>query len=106
MMGFLRVALVAIPATICRSTSSAAICAAMPVAYVVRLPPVISVNAIESVSGTIGCTSSIAIPSVSASCIAIDVRVPPMSIDPSRSVTVPSAFTIACALDGPPPFIQ
>ena len=36
-----------------------------------------------------------AMPSVSASCMAMLVREPPMSVEPSSSVTVPSAFTLA-----------
>ena len=36
-------------------------------------------------------------PSVSANCMATLVRVPPMSVEPSISITVPSGFTLAVA---------
>ena len=81
------------PSIICRRKSRAASMAAQPVANVTRLPPVTPVKAMLSVSGTMGSTSSTGIPSVSAACMATDVRVPPMSTEPSRSVTVPSAFS-------------
>ena len=41
-------------------------------------------------------------PSVSASCMAMLVRVPPMSVEPSTSVTMPSSLTLAEQLDAPP----
>ena len=41
-------------------------------------------------------------PSVSANCMAIDARLPPMSVLPSTRFTVPSGFTAADALDCPP----
>ena len=45
---------------------------------------------------------STGMPSVSASCIAIDVRLPPISTDPSTRLTVPSGLRLAEALDLPP----
>ena len=57
----------------------------------------------ESVSTTAGLTSSTAMPSASATCIAITARLPPMSGDPSIRLTVPSGFTLATALAGPLP---
>ena len=41
-------------------------------------------------------------PSVSASCMAMPVREPPMSVEPSIRVTMPSSFTLAEQLDAPP----
>ena len=41
-------------------------------------------------------------PSVSASCMAMLVRVPPISVEPSSSVTVPSSLTFAEQLETPP----
>jgi hypothetical protein len=38
-------------------------------------------------------------PSASASCMAIEVRVPPMSVEPSTRLTVPSALTLAVTVD-------
>src|SRR5262249_7334356 len=80
--------------------------AAQPVLNVTPLPPVVEVKPMESVSPTVGCTSSTGIPSTSASCCATDARVPPMSGEPSTSLTVPSGFTIASALEGPVPLNQ
>ena len=51
----------------------------MPVAKVVRLPPVSMEKPIEAVSATIGRTFSIGRPSTSAAIIAIEAREPPMS---------------------------
>ena len=48
-----------------------------------------------SVSATVGTTSSAAIPNVSANCIAMPARDPPMSVDPSTSETFPSEFRVA-----------
>ena len=53
--------------------------AANPVAKEVRLPPVAKVYPMESVSTTVGLTSSYAMPKVSAACWAMEARVPPMS---------------------------
>src|SRR5581483_7546821 len=91
---------------ICRTISCAASYAAHPVANVVRLPPVTAVYPIESVSTTVGRTSSAAIPRTSAACIAMDVRVPPISVDPSTRFTVPSAFTLIVQLDSNPTLNQ
>ena len=74
-------------------TSTAASCAAQPVAYVTRLPPVTSVFPIESVSTTVGWTSCAPIPRTSAACIETAVRLPPMSVDPSTKFKVPSLLT-------------
>ena len=41
-------------------------------------------------------------PSVSANCMAMLVRVPPISVEPSTSVTMPSPLTLAEQLDVPP----
>ena len=71
-------------------------------AKVTRLPPVTSVCPTESVSATIGFTSSTGIPNVSANCMAIEVRVPPMSVEPSSSVTLPSLFSLASTLEVKP----
>jgi hypothetical protein len=38
--------------------------------------------------------------------MAIDVRVPPMSVEPSTRLTVPSALTLAVALDFRPQLNQ
>ena len=55
----------------------------------------------ESVSPTSGKTSSAEIPNTSASCWEIEVRVPPISTEPSVNITVPSALTLATAQEGP-----
>src|ERR1700730_8362564 len=52
-----------------------------------------------SVSATTGLTSSARMPSASAICMATEVRVPPISVEPSTRLTVPSALTLAVALD-------
>ena len=75
-------------------------------AKVVRLPPVTAVNPTESVSTTIGRTSSAGIPSASAACMAIETRVPPMSVEPSTRFTVPSALTLIVQLEGSPTLNQ
>ena len=80
--------------------------AAQPVAYVTRLPPVTSVWPMESVSPTCGLTSSARRPKVSANCMATDVRVPPMSVEPSTKLTVPSALTLAVQEDLSPTLNQ
>ena len=67
-----------------------------------RLPP----SAIASVSGIRGCTRSTPIPKVSANCMAMDVRVPPMSGDDSSMVTEPSPLRRAVADEVPPPLPQ
>ena len=45
-----------------------------------------------SVSTTDGLTDSALIPRTSAACIAIDALDPPMSVEPSVKITVPSIF--------------
>ena len=55
-----------------------------------------------SVSATDGWTLSAGMPSTSAACMAIDVREPPMSVEPSTSVIVPSAFTPMWHLESKP----
>ena len=60
----------------------------------------------ESVSPTLGLTSSAGMPSSSASCIEAEARVPPMSGEPSTRLTVPSGLTLAVAVDGPVPLPQ
>ena len=45
-------------------------------------------------------------PSVSANCIAMLVRLPPISVEPSTRFTWPSAFTLAETLDLPPQLPQ
>ena len=87
-------------------TSWAASWAAQPVANVTRLPPVPAVYPTESVSAVAGCTSSAAIPKTSAACMAIDVREPPMSVEPSTRLIVPSEFTEMKQLDGIPALNQ
>ena len=89
-----------------RLTSSAAAIAAWPVLKVTPLPPVLEVWPTESVSATSGRTSSTSRPRVSANCWATEVRVPPMSGEPSARCTVPSALTTATALEGPEPLPQ
>ena len=86
--------------------SSAASCTAQPVAKVVRLPPVVPVQPIESVSTMAGFTSSYGMPSDSAWVIAIEARWPPMSTEPITRLTVPSALTLAYAADSLPPLNQ
>src|SRR5579872_157323 len=56
----------------------------------------------ESVSTTVGRTSSAGIPSTSAACMAMEVRVPPISVEPSTRFTVPSALTLTVQLDVEP----
>src|SRR5438874_4041591 len=59
-----------------------------------------------SVSPTTGRTSPAPMPSASASCMAIEVREPPISVEPSTRLTVPSALTLALALDFRPQLNQ
>ena len=73
----------------------------MPVLKVTPLPPVTEVKPTESVSPTDGLTSVTGIPSTSANCCDTEVRVPPMSGEPSMSFTVPSLWMMAVALAGP-----
>ena len=80
-------------------TSSAAAMAASPVSKAVRLPPVVAVYPMVSVSATDGFTSSAVIPRTSAACIATAVRVPPMSTEPSIRLMVPSVLTLMVADD-------
>ena len=90
---------------ICLSTSCAARMAALPVSTAMRLPPVAPVQPTESVSTTLGLTSSAFIPRISAACMAIDVRLPPMSTEPVMRLIVPFALTFIVAEDPlPPPF--
>ena len=72
----------------CRFTSLAASKAAKPDLYATPLPPDVDVNPTESVSPTVGMTSSIGSPSVSANIWAMAVREPPMSMLPSMRLTV------------------
>ena len=60
----------------------------------------------ESVSPMDGVTSSAAMPSTSATCMAMAARLPPMSGEPSTRLTVPSALTLATAVAGPLPLNQ
>src|SRR5262249_12451331 len=91
---------------ICRLMSCAVSYDAQPVLNVTPLPPVLEVKPTESVSPTDGLTSSIGIPSTSASCWDTEARVPPISGEPSTSLTLPSGLTIAMALEGPVPWPQ
>ena len=90
----------------CLRTSAAACTAAIPVEKAVRLPPVTPVQAIESVSTTVGRTSSAASPSASAACMATATRVPPMSTDPVTRLMVPSELTPMVAVELKPPLPQ
>ena len=77
----------------------AAFIAASPVDIAVLLPAVSPVQPIESVSPTVGVTSSVSIPSISAACIATETLVPPMSTDPVIRLIVPFVFTTIVAED-------
>ena len=55
-----------------------------------------------SVSTTVGLTSSTGIPRTSAACIAIEVRLPPISVDPSLRFIVPSLLTAISQADASP----
>ena len=89
-----------------RSASLAASYTAMPVAKVMRLPPVTSVWPIESVSAMIGRTSVTASPSTSAVIIAIEAREPPISGEPVTTLAVPSAWILTVADDCMPALNQ
>ena len=88
---------------ICRMTPSLAVKAARPVSKVMRLPPELPVKPTESVSTTVGTTSSTGRPSISATCIAIATRVPDRSADPVTRLTVPLEFTLTVADEPLPP---
>ena len=60
----------------------------------------------QSRSATDGRTASYLTPSGSASCIASDARLPPMSVEPSIRLIVPSEFTPATTLDCMPALNQ
>ena len=76
-------------------------------AKVVRLPPVLSLKPTESVFTTCGRSRPRRRMSmVSASCMAIDAREPPMSGEPSTRLTEPSELTLAETLDLPPQLNQ
>ena len=89
-----------------RFTSSEAVMVAMPVEKAVRLPPVTPVQPMESVSPTVGWTSSTERPRVSAACMASTARMPPISTEPVTSAMVPSALTVTVAEDWLPPLNQ
>ncbi len=91
---------------ICCLTSSAAVIVAMPVENAVRLPPVTPVQPTESVSPTVGWTSSTPSPSTSAACIARTALIPPISTEPVTRAIVPSALTVTVAEDWLPPLNQ
>ena len=80
--------------------------AAIPVAKVVRLPPVTLVKPTESVSATTGRTWCACSPSTSAACMAMEARVPPMSVEPSTRLTVPSSLTLMVQEDCRPTLNQ
>ena len=79
---------------------------AAPVASVVRLPPVTSLNPTVSVSATTGRMRSTSMPISSAAIRAIDARLPPMSGEPTTTVAVPSSLTCTVALEFMPPLNQ
>ena len=78
----------------------------MPVAKVVRLPPVSMEKPIEAVSATTGRTRSTGTPSTSAAIMAIEARDPPMSGFPVTTTAVPSSPTCTAAVDSPPTLNQ
>ena len=67
------------------------------------MPPV---KPIELVSGIDGFISEASSPSVSATIIAIEVRLPPISTEPSLRLMVPLSLTEMAAEDMPPPLNQ
>ena len=79
--------------------SCAASYTARPVANVTRLPPVVSVWPIDSVSATTGWMSCAVIPSTSAAIIAHEARLPPMSGEPVTTLALPSVLMLTVALD-------
>ena len=85
---------------------SAAWVTAMPVAKVVRLPPVSMEKPMEAVSATIGRTFSIGRPSTSAAIIAMEAREPPMSGLPVITTALPSSLTFTAAVLSPPTLNQ
>ena len=60
----------------------------------------------ESVSTTAGLISSAVSPRVSATIMAMAAREPPISVDPSSRLTVPSGLTVRVQADWPPPLNQ
>ncbi len=87
---------------ICPMRSRQAWTTAMPVANVARLPSVMSVIEIDSVSTTVGVMWWTSSPSSSAAISAIDARLPPMSGLPVITVAVPSSLRWTVALDCSP----
>ena len=89
------------------STSFSAACTtAMPVAKVVREPPVSMEKPIDAVSATIGRTFSTGRPRVSAAIIAMEARLPPMSGLPVTTTAPPSSLMCTAAVDSPPTLNQ
>ena len=79
---------------------------AQPLRRVVLLPAVRPLYPMESVSLMLGWTSSAAMPNASAHIIAMDVREPPMSGEPSARLTVPSLLMEMEQLAGIPALPQ